>query len=185
MRTKTLLIAAAALAAGILSSSAQTYSQNIVGYANLAAPSASINYALACQFTMGGSNGVNEVFRTPLPDYSAVLIWDVPTQSYLTVQSDSSSPSGWDDINYNNLTTLPTLPVGQAFFLNPSAPVTNTFSGAIAVAVGSANNMVFSSSSINYLVACAVPYAGSVAAGTSSGGGPNLNGVPDYTVVLF
>ena len=35
MRTKTLLIAAAALAAGILTSSAQTYSQNVVGYINL------------------------------------------------------------------------------------------------------------------------------------------------------
>ena len=38
MRTKTLLIAAAALAAGILSSSAQTYSQNIVGYVNQVLP---------------------------------------------------------------------------------------------------------------------------------------------------
>ena len=35
MRTKTLLIAAAALAVGILASSAQTYSQNVVGYVNV------------------------------------------------------------------------------------------------------------------------------------------------------
>ncbi len=37
MKTKTLLIAAAALAAGIISSQAQVYSQNIVGYANRSA----------------------------------------------------------------------------------------------------------------------------------------------------
>src|ERR1035438_3600699 len=35
MRTKTLLIAAAALAVGVASSMAQTYSLNVVGYVNL------------------------------------------------------------------------------------------------------------------------------------------------------
>jgi hypothetical protein len=185
MRTKTLLIAAAALAAGIVSSQAQVYSQNVVGYANVPTPSSGINYLIACQFQMGTSNGVNEVFSTPLPDYSVVLLWDVPSQSYTAVQSDTSSPSGWDDAGYVPLTALPTLPVGQGFFFSPSAPVTNLFSGAVAVTVGTSNKMDFTSSGINYLVACTVPYSGSVAAGTSSGGGPNLNGLPDYTVLLL
>ena len=38
MRTKTLLIAAAALAVGITSSEAQVYSQNVVGYVNMTVP---------------------------------------------------------------------------------------------------------------------------------------------------
>jgi hypothetical protein len=38
MRTKTLLIAAAALAVGIISSEAQVYSQNVVGYVNMTIP---------------------------------------------------------------------------------------------------------------------------------------------------
>ena len=38
MRTKTLLIAAAALAVGIISSEAQVYSQNVVGYVNMTVP---------------------------------------------------------------------------------------------------------------------------------------------------
>ena len=41
---KTLLIAAAALAASVISSQAQVYSQNIVGYANVATPNASASY---------------------------------------------------------------------------------------------------------------------------------------------
>ena len=38
MRTRTLLLAAAALAAGLATSSAQVYSQNVVGYMNVTAP---------------------------------------------------------------------------------------------------------------------------------------------------
>ena len=186
MRTKTLLIAAAAMAVGVATSMAQTtYSQNIVGYANLPTTGVGQNYLLACQFTCGVSNGVNEVFSTPLPDFSVVLIWDVPSQSYITVQSDSTSPTGWDDGNYVPLTTLPKLPVGQGFFLSPSSPVTNTFAGAIAVNVGTSNKMTLTGVGQNYLVASVVPYGGSVTNGNNSGGGMNLNGVPDFTVVLI
>jgi len=186
MRTKTLLIAAAAMAVGVATSMAQTtYSQNIVGYANLPTTSVGANYLLACQFSVGASNGINEVFSTPLPDFSVVLLWDVPSQSYNIVQSDASSPTGWDDGNYVPLTTLPKLPVGQGFFLNPSAAITNTFAGAIAVNVGTSNKMTMSSVGANYLVASVVPYGGSVTNGNNSTGGMNLNGVPDFTVVLL
>ena len=174
------------MAVGVATSMAQTtYSQNIVGYANLPTPSVGANYLLACQFSVGASNGINEVFSTPLPDFSVVLLWDVPSQNYITVQSDSTSPTGWDDINFVPLTTLPKLPVGQGFFLSPSAPVTNTFAGAIAVNVGTSNKMTLSSVGANYLVASVVPYGGSVTNGNNSTGGANLNGVPDFSVVLL
>jgi hypothetical protein len=80
----------------------------------------------------------------------------------------------------------PVLPVGQGFFLTPASNVTNTFSGTVAVNVGTSNNMALpGNGGINYLVGCVVPYAGSVTNGNSSTGGPNLNGLPEFSAVLI
>ena len=59
---KTLLMAAAALAAGVISSQAGVYSANIVGYANVANNIAGKNYFMSVPFNVGVSNGANEVF---------------------------------------------------------------------------------------------------------------------------
>src|ERR1017187_9483311 len=84
MRTKTLLIAVAALAAGILVSSAQTYSQNVVGYYNVTIPGTSTStgfYIVGNQFNVGVSNGLNEMFASGLMSdvngvtNTAVYIW--------------------------------------------------------------------------------------------------------------
>jgi hypothetical protein len=59
---KTLLMAAATLAAGVISSQAAgVYSQNIVGYVNVASPTAGNSYLLSVPFAIGVSNGANEV----------------------------------------------------------------------------------------------------------------------------
>ena len=96
MRTKTLLIAAAALAAGLVSSQAQVYSQNVVGYANVPAPVGNANYLLTVPFVIGQSNGANEIWPlmsdnvTPtIPDGSFISIWN--GLSYDTYESDSGS----------------------------------------------------------------------------------------------
>jgi len=182
---KTLLIAAAALAAGVISTQAQpVYSQNIVGYANVVTPTASVNYLVSVPFQIGASNGANEVF-TSLPNYSQILIWNVASSSYSLVQTDPDSPTGWSDGNFTPV-GAPTLPVGQGFFLSPSASnVTNTFVGNIAISVGTSNVMTLPTASVNYLVGCVVPYAGSVTNGTDSGGGPNLNALPAYSQMLI
>lgn len=180
MKAKTLLIAAAALAAGIISSQAQVYSQNVVGYANNVAPNGG-TYLINSTFQIGVSNGLNEVFSTPLPDASSVLLWS--GSGYNTYIADSGSPSGWDDVNFSPLSNIPTVPVGKGFFLIPAGDVTNTFVGTIPVSVGTSNNMVLPNGG-TYLIGCAVPYGGSVTNGTSSGGGLNLNGVPDASSIL-
>jgi hypothetical protein len=192
MRTKTLLLSAAALlAAGFVSSQAQpVYSQNIVGYASVATPASGTYYMLTIPFAIGVSNGANEIWPvvsgTPsLPDYSSLLLWNAGSQSFVTYVSDSTSPSGWDDTSYNNLAAAPVVPVGQGFFLNLSAAnVTNTFAGTVAVNIGTSNKMVLPSSGTYYMVGSTVPYAGAVTNGTSSGGGVNLNGLPDYSSLL-
>ncbi len=179
---KTLLIAAAALAAGVISTQAQpVYSQNIVGYANVSTPNGG-TYLISAPFVTGVSNGLNEVFSPALPDASSVLIWN--GVGYDTYVADSGSSSGWDDAGFNPLTTVPTVPVGKGFFLIPSGNVTNTFVGNIAISVGTSNNMVLPNGG-TYLVSSVVPYAGSVTNGTASGGGLNLNGVPDASSILL
>jgi hypothetical protein len=179
---KTLLMAAAALAAGVISSQAQpVYSQNIVGYANVVTPNGG-TCLLSSPFKIGSSNGLNEVFSAPLPDASSVLLWN--GAGYNTYVADSGSPSGWDDADFNPLTQIPTVAVGQGFFLIPAGNVTNTFLGSIAVSTGTSNQMVLPNGG-TYLVASVVPYAGSITNGNSSGGGPNLNNLPDASSLLF
>jgi len=161
-----------------------TYSQNIVGYANIPTPIANANYLITVPFVVGVSNGLNEIFPSTLPIYSSVLIWSVGGQGYTQYLSDNTSPTGWDDNNYNPLDGVPTVPVGQGFFFSPSSPTTNTFAGTIAVNVGTSNNMVLSTPNANYLLGCVVPYAGPVSAGNNSTGGPNLNNLPIYSSML-
>src|SRR5271170_4448050 len=62
MRTKTLLVAVAALAATIITSEAQVYSANVVGYASVVITGGQYNM-LANPFNSGVTNGANEVFN--------------------------------------------------------------------------------------------------------------------------
>ncbi len=64
MKTKTLLIAAAALAAGVISSQAQVYSANIVGYANVVCPASTL--VLLANPLDNGTNTANDVFASLL-----------------------------------------------------------------------------------------------------------------------
>jgi hypothetical protein len=195
MRTKTLLLSAAALlSAGFISTQAQVYSQNVVGYANVSTP-AGPNYMITVPFAIGASNGANEIWPLispgvpSLPDFSEILIWNPSTVSYTAYYSDSGSSTLWDDGSFNQNAPAPILPVGKGFFLIPSANVTNVFAGTIAVNVGTSNATAFATGP-NYLVGCPVPYAGAVTNGdpTTFAGGPNLSingGLPDYSEILL
>jgi len=188
---KTLLIAAAALAASLISSQAQVYSQNVVGYANTATPNGG-TYLIAVPFKVGVSNGANEIWPIvggvpALPDFSQVLVWN--GSGYTGYVSDSGSSSGWDDANQNPISNAPVLPVGQGFFLIPSASVTNTFVGTVSVSVGTSNLMSLPNGG-TYLVSCPVPYAGSITNGnpTTGAGGiglSSLNNLPDFSQLLI
>ena len=194
MRTKTLLLSAAALlAAGFVSAQAQpVYSQNVVGYASIATPAVGVNYLITIPFAIGVSNGANEIWPLispgvpTLPDGSTLLIWT--GSGYTAYTSDSGSPSLWDNINGFSPSS-PTLPVGQGFFLSPAAPnVTNTFAGTVAVNVGTSNQMSLPNVGVNYLVGCVVPYAGAITNGNNSTGGANLSingGLPDGSTLLI
>src|ERR1035437_3394571 len=120
MRTKTLLIAVAALAAGILASSAQTYSQNIVGYANVVLAGNGAFTLLANPFDDGNGNQSTNLLNAALPKKSQVLTWN--GASFNIIQKTAT---GWP--------SSVSLPPGIGFFVlngGPGAPdLTNTFVG--------------------------------------------------------
>ncbi len=187
---KTLLIAAAALAAGIISTEASSvYSQNIVGYANISTPNGG-TYLLTVPFSVGVSNGANEIWplvggQPTIPDFSQLLTWN--GSGYDTYYSDSGSPSLWDDASQSAIPNAPRLLPGQAFFLVPSGDLTNSFTGSIPVNVGTSNNMSLPNGG-TYLIGSVVPYGGVITNGTSSGGGLALssnNGLPDFSQLLI
>jgi hypothetical protein len=190
---KTLLIAAAALAGSIISSQAQVYSQNVVGYANIPAVTAGKDYLITVPFAIGASNGINEVFGTNLPPNSQVLIWSVASSSFSIALYDPTDPNNvgagapvwYQSDDATPLVPLPTLPPGEGFFVVPGGPTTNTFAGAVAVNVGTSNNLALTQPGKDYLVASVVPYAGAVTNGNSSTGGPNLNNLPPNTELLI
>jgi hypothetical protein len=139
MKTKTLLIGAAVLAAGVLSSQAQVYSQNVVGYVNVVLPSG--QFALVSNPLDDGTNTVTSL-GAALANKSTVQIWN---GSGFTIASKGGGV--WN----TNLS----IPVGTGFFVKSATAVTNTFVGSVAM--GSTNSLP---AGLFALVGSTVPYAG-------------------------
>jgi hypothetical protein len=188
---KTLLIAAAALASGVISSQAGVYSQNIVGYANVTA-SGGVYTFIECPFTIGVSNGLNEVFGTSLPLYSYVLIYQngAYSEALFDNSNGAGTPNWYQSDDSTPLASIPTVFPGEGFLLYVAGPTTtNTFAGAVAINVDTTNNQVLIPGK-NNPVGSAVPYAGAVTnvgvnADGHLSGGPNLNNLPLYSFLLF
>lgn len=137
MKTKTLLIAAAALAVGVISSQAQVYSANVVGYVNQTIPGNS--YQIVGSQLLGGSdanqtNGnINSTLVTGFvsspndppssSSNSVIYVWNGAgyAQYYFFNQADAttwngaSSPAGWYDLLGNQASV--NLNNGQAAFI--------------------------------------------------------------------
>jgi len=123
---KTLLIAAAALAAGMISAQAQAvYSQNVVGYVNVVFPA---GYTMVnVPLNTDGTNNAETVLKT-LQTGDTLLTWNgggYDISTYLDVGS-------WIDANGNPI-AAPTLMPGKGFFYQNAqgTPQTNTFVGQV------------------------------------------------------
>jgi hypothetical protein len=140
MKTKTLLIAAAALAAGVMSSQAQgVYSQNIVGYVNLSISNGFnlVNVPLDLDGT-GTNNVVNTVIGTNLPNGSIIESW-TPTGGF-TPNTFGTTPKNptphWS-------TPAETYNPGQGIFVyNPSNYVVNLTIVGTVLQGGLTNNQI-------------------------------------------
>jgi len=176
MRTKTLLLSAAVVAAGVASSMAQSnvYSLNIVGYVNIPVTKNKIvmlnnpfdtgvsNNAIAnvlLQPYFGGTNGVPD----PALDYG----WDgtflyhfQPGTGY--IQEGYNTGFGWaagnnDPGDANGFSTI-TLPPGKGFWLIPTTNGTVTFTGSVVLS--STNTLVKGIQQVGSVYAGATTLAG-------------------------
>jgi len=154
MRTKTLLIAAAALTAAIISSQAQStvYSQNIVGYVNQSFASGA--YTMINNPLTSGTNGGEQILTALSPSGGETLnIWNSAKAEYyvyfyqgpnsgtgIGFQSDwtdGSSPTNIPGDQYDTSdgvywTPQPIIAPGVGVFLyNPNPVETNTFTGTV------------------------------------------------------
>lgn len=155
MKTKTLLIAAAALAAGVISSQAQVYSQNIVGYVNgVNTPS---QYSAFCNpldaGTVGGNNLTNVC--AAVPKGGQVLLWRPSSGSYASYTRNAITgawPAGADtNIIYP----------GQGFFVKTASLITNTWVGNVSGGANSTNTIALTAGVYQY-VSSPLPIAGNL-----------------------
>jgi hypothetical protein len=129
MRTKALLLSAAALAAGLITSEAQNvYSVNVVGYYNLSVPSGKFA-TLATQLPVNGTDSlINDTLTNGVPDGSALLLWNGSGFTTLTYFADFLT---WADQDGNPATNT-LVPGKAAFFLNGGGSTANiTVSGQV------------------------------------------------------
>ena len=190
MKTKSLLIAAATLAVGIISTQAQVYSQNIVGYVNLTSISGGAT-PLSTSLDMIDSNGntnsatniLVNVFDVgigngPL-DNSQLIIWNgTKFQTYYfdanpdDAAALSQTFTGITDVN-GNFVTPPTLGVGKGYYLLYSqvsgfpSVRTNMYVGSVrgATDFGVSNNIVIPPSPLVSFTASGIPVGGGVLTG--------------------
>lgn len=134
MKTKTLLIAAAALAAGVIASQAQpVYSQNIVGYVNSVLPGNN-NFSLITAPLGGTNTAENAISSVQVGDN--VFIWTGGGYTILTYVGPNGDGAGhsWVDGSGNGQPS-PILNPGQGIFFQNGQPTdeTNTFVGNVVL----------------------------------------------------
>jgi hypothetical protein len=158
---KTLLIAAAALAAGVISTQAQVYSQNIVGYVNVVMPAGPSYTLLASPFDDGKGNSATNWLdpNNTLPNKTQILTWNGSTFNNCGKAGGAWAASA--------ATTF--IPPGTGFFvvLPPAqtTAITNTFVGTVTVpSGGSVTNSLPSGYS---LWGSPIPFAGDLITSTN------------------
>jgi hypothetical protein len=170
MRTRTLLLSAAAIAAGLASSQAQSnvFSANVVGYVNVVLPGNGKFALIANPFDDGNGNQLTNILNGALPKQSQVLTWNGAS---FNIIAKGGSPAVWGS-------SVPLVP-GAGFFVrngNPGSLVpdlTNTFVGSIVVPNGGS---VTNSLPIGFtLNGTPIPYAGNIAIIGQNGGDTNMD----------
>jgi hypothetical protein len=139
MRTKTFLLSAAVLAAGLVASTAQSvYSVNAVGYVNITVTN---GYNLICNPLNGTNNNLNTIIPVA-PDNSTVLRWSKGGQTFSSVDTYFDLPpnSGWYNAQFQ-LTTNSVSP-GEAFFFRKPNAGTSTLTFVGEVPQGNLTNQI-------------------------------------------
>lgn len=156
MRTKNLLLSAAAIVAGVISTHAQSnvYSVNVVGYVNVPSPVAN-QFTLVANPLDNGTNNITSLFPAA-PNGTQIQIW-----TGASFQSAQKSFGNWN----TNLA----LPPGKGFFIKypvSAGVVTNTFVGTVVVenSNGAGGTNVTALPNVLHLVGSKFPFAGNLTA---------------------
>ena len=140
---KTLLIAGAALAAGVVTSQAQVYSANVVGYVNVVITANTLT--LVANPLDDGTNTIASL-AAALPNKSSIQVWNGSGYNV------SSKVAGAWNVNLS-------IPVGTGFFVKSPTATTNTFVGNVIVAPGGSTTNALPAASL-VLVGAAIPFTG-------------------------
>jgi len=155
MRTKTLLCFAAAIAAGVATSMAQSnvYSLNVVGYVNKPLPTGLTLVANPLNTTNNTITGLFGGVGGALPEGTQVFLWN--GTGYGVGTRDDLGAAGWSPDGFETTDLSP----GKGFFVknNSGVPFTNTFIGEVLQ--GSLTNHVGTGFQ---LLASKVPQSGQV-----------------------
>jgi hypothetical protein len=141
---KTLLIAAAALVAGVVTSEAQVYSANIVGYVNVALPAGTL--VLVSNPLDNGTNTANDLLAS-LPNKSQIQLWNGSGFTAYGKGASGFSPN-------------PSIPVGTGFFVKSISNYTNTFVGNVVPAPGGNQSATTLPAGTLVLVGSTLPVSG-------------------------
>jgi hypothetical protein len=173
---KTLLIAAAALAASVISSEAQVYSQNIVGYVNQIVPNnfSTINNPL----DNPNGNSATNLFDTTSGNNDGSILFYWNGTGFTQVEFASGTVYAGQPSGFVNALTLapvaaPVLNPGTGYFFNNSSGngvFTNTFVGTVHVdgaptgtqTVGSTTNVLNGAAQFVF-IASKLPIGGGIA----------------------
>jgi hypothetical protein len=160
---KTLLIAAAALAAGVISSQAQVYSQNVVGYVNLPLT----NGVLACIAPAldadgnGTNNTVATIFTTPSMG-DTIFVYNGTSYDGLVYKAvGTGHPVVYTTNWFNGSTVAASYKInpGQSVFYLPATTETATVTGTVMQGTNLVNAYFPAAGSIQ-LLSSQVPISG-------------------------
>jgi hypothetical protein len=175
MRTKTLLLTAAAMAAGLATSIAQSnvYSANVVGYVNVVTP-AGQPVLISNPLDLDGTDNV-AVVLTNAPKGTLVQIWN--GAGFTPVSRSLFGAGAWSASAATN-----NIPPGVGFFMTTPTAYTNTFVGNVVPANGGTNNLPMTG--LFQLVASVLPVSGTVTNAADQGSNTlNLASLPKGTLI--
>lgn len=165
MRTKTLLLSAAALAAGFASAQAQSnvYSANIVGYVTVTNPAGA--FVLLANPLDNGTNDLASLLPGA-PNGSQVYVFSGGNLNLSTKAKGVWGPN-------------PVVPPGNGFFYSSPAVGTNTFVGNVA----GFSNAIPVQAGITRLAGSPIPFTGTLNdAGTNT---MNLGSLPNGSTINY
>lgn len=169
MKAKTLLVAAAALAAATISSQAQVYSQNIVGYVNVKTLAG--QQTLVCNpFNLDGVNNITNVLAGA-PKGVTCQLWN--GAGYTLIGRATLGAGLWSANAATNF-----IPPGVGFFLKTPTDFTNTFVGSVVPGSPGTNSFNLPAGVLQ-LVGSTLPVSGTITNAADQGVGTlNLGFLP-------